>query len=217
MALAIFDLDETLISIDSDRAWGDYVVAAGLVDDQSYTATNQAFYADYKRGQLDIDAYMTFACSSLVGHSMALLHAHRQEFVASCIKPHILAKAVDLVRQHRQAGDALVVITATMEFVARPIVDLFGIEHLIAPMPEIIENRYTGKLAGIVSFGAGKVTRLQQWMSRQHCSLKNSSFYSDSINDLPLLEQVDHPIAVDPDPRLEKIALERAWRLISLR
>lgn len=217
MALAIFDLDETLISTDSDHAWGDYVVDAGLVNGASHKAINHAFYEDYKRGELDVDAYMKFACSTLSMYDMETLYAERTKFVEQCIKPHYLTKGQALVDHHKAIGDTVIVVTATIEFVTRPVVDLFDIEHLIAPMPEIVDGRYTGQLSGVPSIGAGKVTRLKHWMTENDYNLVGSHFYSDSANDLPLLEAVDHPIAVNPDPRLNQIALDRAWQILSLR
>lgn len=217
MPLTIFDLDETLIAADSDHEWGQFVVDKGLVDAQKHKKKNDDFYALYKAGQLDIDEYLQFSCSVLTQYSIEDLHRFRSEFVAQRILPIILDKAQDLVKKHRQLGDTLLVITSTIEFVTRPIVDEFGIDILIAPDPEIVSNRYTGRIVGVPSFAAGKVTRLEQWLANRQDSLEGSSFYSDSHNDLPLLRLVDNPVAVDPDPILREKAEENQWPIISLR
>ena len=217
MALTIFDLDETLIAADSDHEWGQYVVDKGLVDAQEHKKKNDDFYEQYKAGQLDIDEYLQFSCSVLTQYSIEDLHRFRAEFVAQRILPIILEKAQDLVKKHRQLGDTLLVITSTIEFVTRPIVDEFGIDILIAPDPEIVSNRYTGRIVGVPSFAAGKVTRLEQWLANRQESLEGSSFYSDSHNDLPLLRLVDNPVAVDPDRILRAKAEESQWPIISLR
>ncbi|MFP6794810.1 MAG: HAD family hydrolase [Pseudomonadales bacterium] len=217
MPLTIFDLDETLIAADSDHEWGQFVVDKGLVDAQKHKKKNDDFYEQYKAGQLDIDEYLQFSCSVLTQYSIEDLHRFRSEFVAQRILPIILDKAQDLVKKHRELGDTLLVITSTMEFVTRPIVDEFGIDILIAPDPEIVSNRYTGRIVGVPSFAAGKVTRLEQWLANRQDSLEGSSFYSDSHNDLPLLRLVDNPVAVDPDPILREKAEENQWPIISLR
>ena len=217
MPLTIFDLDETLIAADSDHEWGQFVVDKGLVDAQKHKKKNDDFYEQYKAGQLDIDEYLQFSCSILTQYSIEDLHRFRSEFVAQRILPIILDKAQDLVKKHRQLGDTLLVITSTIEFVTRPIVDEFGIDILIAPDPEIVSNRYTGRIVGVPSFAAGKVTRLEQWLANRQDSLEGSSFYSDSHNDLPLLRLVDNPVAVDPDPILREKAEENQWPIISLR
>lgn len=217
MPLAIFDLDETLIAADSDHEWGQFVIDKGLVDAEKHKKKNDDFYEQYKAGQLDIDEYLQFSCSILTRYSIEELHQFRSEFVTQRIRPIILDKALDLVNKHREQGDTLLVITSTIEFVTRPIVDEFGIDTLIAPDPEIVSNRYTGEIVGVPSFAAGKVTRLEQWLADRQDSLEGSSFYSDSHNDLPLLRLVDHPVAVDPDPILRKEAEENQWPIISLR
>jgi|TARA_B110000914_G_scaffold186376_1_gene170340 HAD superfamily hydrolase (TIGR01490 family) len=217
MPLTIFDLDETLIAADSDHEWGQFVIDKGLVDAQKHKKKNDDFYEQYKAGQLDIDEYLQFSCSILTQYSIEDLHRFRSEFVAQRILPIILDKAQDLVKKHRELGDTLLVITSTIEFVTRPIVDEFGIDILIAPDPEIVSNRYTGRIVGVPSFAAGKVTRLEQWLANRQDSLEGSSFYSDSHNDLPLLRLVDNPVAVDPDPILREKAEENQWPIISLR
>jgi HAD superfamily hydrolase (TIGR01490 family) len=217
LALAIFDLDETLISGDSDHAWGEFMIREGLVDAASHRLKNDAFYAQYKRGELDVDAYLRFACQALTEHSAEYLEGLREAFVEQMIKPLMLDQAFALIDRHRQQGDKLLVITATLEFITQPIVAMLGIEDLIAPIPERVDGRYTGAIAGVPSFGPGKVTRLQSWLKDTHYDLQGSHFYSDSANDLPLLELVEHPVAVDPDPRLRAVAEQRQWPIISLR
>ncbi|MFT7218743.1 MAG: HAD superfamily hydrolase (TIGR01490 family) [Candidatus Azotimanducaceae bacterium] len=217
MALALFDLDETLISSDSDHEWGQYVADHALVDVDAHREKNDAFYEDYKAGVLDIDEYLTFSCSVLTQYNMDELHQHRAVFFHERITPIILPKAEALVNQHREQGDTLVVITSTIEFITRPIVDHFGIETLIAPMPEIQNNRYTGSITGTPSFGSGKVTRLNEWLIDTGHPRDPSYFYSDSHNDLPLLRLVTHPVAVDPDAKLKTEAEKNQWSIISLR
>ena len=217
MALALFDLDETLISADSDFVWGEYAVENNLVDATTHQRQNKRFYEDYKRGQLDIDAYMRFSCGILARHDSDTLLRHRQRFIEQRIQPLLLPRAFELIEQHKQRGDVLVVITATIEFITQPIAELLGIENLIAPVPERKNGRYTGELSGIPSFGAGKVKRLEAWLASKDLSMRDSHFYSDSINDVALLAIVDHPVAVDPDPKLAAIAETNQWQIISLR
>ena len=217
MALAIFDLDETLISADSDHKWGEFMARKGLVDGDIHKQKNDAFYEDYKAGRLDISAYLEFACSALSAHSMDDLHSYRQEFMDTVMRALILDQGRALVNQHKAAGDYPMVITSTIEFVTAPIVADLGIETLIAPIPEIKDERYTGNIVGTPSFAGGKVIRLKEWLSANDQSLEGSYFYSDSHNDLPLLELVDNPVAVNPDDKLRKVATTNNWQIISLR
>ncbi|XOV86087.1 MAG: HAD family hydrolase [Pseudomonadota bacterium] len=217
MALAIFDLDETLIGIDSDHAWGDFVADRKLVDPDQHRALNAAFYEDYKAGRLDVDAYYKFSCSVLAARPLPDLLSLRAEFIDEKIRPQILPRALELIESHRTRGDSLLVVTATIEFITAPIVALFGITQLIAPMPEMSDGSYTGNISGVPSFREGKVTRIHQWLAQTGESLVDSYCYSDSRNDLPMLELADHPTAVDPDPRLREIAKARKWPIISLR
>ncbi|XGA79151.1 HAD-IB family hydrolase [Halomonas sp. CH40] len=217
MSLAIFDLDNTLLSTDSDHAWGEFLLEQGAVDAVAYHAANERFMADYNAGTLDIHAFLEVALKPLAEHSPEQLAAWHQQFMASKIEPHILPKAEELIARHRTRGDTLLIITATNLFITGPIAERLGIDHLIAVEPEIIDGRYTGRVSGIPSFREGKVTRLEQWLEHQDMTLDGAWFYSDSHNDLPLLEQVDHPIAVDPDDTLRQIAEQRQWRIMSLR
>lgn len=217
MSLAIFDLDNTLLSTDSDHAWGEFLLEQGAVDAVAYHAANERFMADYNAGTLDIHAFLEVALKPLVEHSPEQLAAWHQQFMASKIEPHILPKAEELIARHRTRGDTLLIITATNLFITGPIAERLGIDHLIAVEPEIIDGRYTGRVSGIPSFREGKVTRLEQWLENQDMTLDGAWFYSDSHNDLPLLEQVDHPVAVDPDDTLRQIAEQRQWKIMSLR
>ena len=217
MALAIFDLDETLISSDSDYEWGQYIAGEGLVNAEEHKYQNNLFYQQYKAGLLDVDEYFRFACSVLKAHPPDFLKHHLEIFITERIEPVVLPKAIELVDWHRNKGNHLMVITSTIEFITRPIVDIFGIETLIAPIPEFIAGRYTGKIEGVPSFGPGKVICLNAWLKKSKYNLEGSFFYSDSHNDLPLLRQVDHPIAVDPDPLLRQEAKDQKWPIVTLR
>jgi HAD superfamily hydrolase (TIGR01490 family) len=217
LALTIFDLDETLIGIDSDHAWGGYVVDEGLVDEGNYRATNQQFFDDYKQGIMDVDAYMKFSCDVLSKYDHEFLFAHREKFINERIRPNILPKACSLIQSHQAKGDKVIVITATVDFITQAIVDLLGIDTLIAPVAEVVAGRYTGGIVGTVSIGSGKVSRLKEWLIGKDISMNESRFYSDSANDLPLLEKVTYPVAVDPDDKLAAIAKINNWPIISLR
>lgn len=217
MSLAIFDLDNTLLNGDSDYSWGEFLVAKKLVDSEEYRIANDNFYQDYKAGTLDIQAYLRFSLAPLTRHSMAELADLHQEFMQTYIEPMMLPKAQALLQEHRARGDYLLIITATNSFVTRPIAERLGVDDILATDPEIIDNRYTGNSVGTPCFQGGKVIRLQQWLKNQQQNLHGAYFYSDSINDLPLLEQVTHPVAVDPDAKLEATAKEKGWKIISLR
>ncbi|BES69929.1 HAD family hydrolase [Marinobacter nanhaiticus D15-8W] len=217
MTLAIFDLDNTLLKGDSDHAWGDFLVAEGIVDAGEYERANDQFYQDYLNGDLDILRYLAFALAPLAKHEPEVLYALRQRFVDERIRPLMLDKAVQLLEKHRQQGHYLLIITATNRFVTQPIAELLGVDDLIATEPEMQDGRYTGQVAGTPSFQDGKVKRLETWLEENGQSADDAWFYSDSHNDVPLLEQVAHPIAVDPDSKLEALAQERGWPVISLR
>lgn len=217
MTLAIFDLDNTLLGGDSDNLWGQFVCERGLVDGADFAARNEQFYSDYKAGTLDIDAYLRFALSALAGHPRELLDTWHREFMASKIEPILLPKAEALLARHRRQGHDLLIITATNEFITRPIAELLGVPDLIACEGETVDGRYTGEPRGVPSYHAGKVTRLQEWMAGRDITLDGAFFYSDSHNDLPLLELVDNPVAVDPDDKLRARARAEGWPVISLR
>ncbi len=220
MNLVLFDLDNTLLAGDSDYEWGQFLIAKGAVDGPRYEARNQAFYDDYKAGRLDIYAFLAFALHPLATHSRAQLDAWHAEYMETRIKPMITQAARDLVKRHLDDADLVAVITATNSFVTGPIAREFGIPHLIATDPEEIDGRFTGEVAGTPCFREGKVTRLADFLDAHGTRLDrldSSWFYSDSRNDLPLLEEVQHPVAVDPDPTLHAHALEKGWPVISLR
>jgi HAD superfamily hydrolase (TIGR01490 family) len=217
MALAIFDLDNTLLAGDSDYLWGRFLAAEGIVDAAVYERENERFYREYKDGTLDIEEFLRFSLRPLRDHPRARLEALRERFVAELIAPIMLQAAKDLVESHREAGDTLMIITATNAFVTAPIAERFGIAHLIATQPAEEDGHFTGEPAGRPAFREGKVERLDAWLREHRETLGGSSFYSDSHNDLPLLERVDRPIAVDPDPQLRETALSRGWPVISLR
>lgn len=215
--LAIFDLDNTLLAGDSDYTWGQFLVNKKLVDAKAYTAVNDRFYQEYKAGTLNIEEYLSFSLAPLTRYTMAELAELHREFMQDYIEPMILPKALALLKQHREAGDYLLIITATNSFVTKPIAARLGVDDILASDAEIVDNRYTGRGTGTACFQDGKVIRLHDWLATHRYSLDSAYFYSDSINDLPLLEQVPNPVAVDPDERLTKIACERGWTIMSLR
>ena len=217
MSLAIFDLDNTLLSIDSDHAWGEFLLEQGAVDAVAYREANERFMADYNAGTLDMAAFLEMALKPLAENTPEQLAAWHQQFMASKIEPHILPKAEELLARHRTKGDTLLIITATNRFITEPIAERLGVDDLIAVDPEMIDGRYTGRVFGVPSYREGKVTRLKQWLEDQDYTMDGAWFYSDSHNDLPLLEQVENPVAVDPDDTLRKVAETRHWRIMSLR
>lgn len=217
MSLAIFDLDNTLLSTDSDHAWGEFLLEQGAVDPVEYRQANERFMADYNAGTLDINAFLAVALKPLADNTPEQLNAWHQQFMASKIEQHILPKAEELIARHRARDDTLLIITATNRFITGPIAKRLGIDHLIAVEPEIVDGHYTGKVSGVPSYREGKVVRLQAWLEDQEITLDGAWFYSDSHNDIPLLEKVDNPVAVDPDDTLRNVAEERHWRIMSLR
>lgn len=217
MRLALFDLDNTLLGGDSDHAWGDYLCERGILDTATYKTRNDEFYQDYLAGTLDLTAYLNFTLEILGRTEMAQLDEWHRDFMRDCIEPIMLPKALELIAKHREAGDKLVVITATNRFVTAPIVARLGIDTLLATECEIVDGRYTGRTTDVPCFRDGKVTRLNRWLEENQLSLEDSYFYSDSLNDLPLLEKVANPVAVDPDPKLRAEAESRGWPVITLR
>ena len=220
MNLVLFDLDNTLLAGDSDYEWGQFLIAKGVVDGPHYEARNKAFYEDYKAGRLDIYAFLAFALHPLATHSRAQLDAWHAEYMDTRIRPMITQAARELVKRHLGEADLVAIITATNSFVTGPIAKEFGVPHLIATDPEEVDGRFTGEVAGIPCFREGKVIRLEHFLKDHGTRLDglgSSWFYSDSHNDLPLLELVQHPVAVDPDPALKARALEKGWPVISLR
>lgn len=217
MALAIFDLDNTLLNGDSDYLWGQFLAQQGLVDKESYERENQRFYDEYKSGTLDIFEFLEFSLRPLSENSLVQLKQLHQQFMDKSIRPIITPAARAKVDEHRQAGDTLLIITATNAFITAPIAAELGIENLLATDPEMVDGRYTGKVNGTPCFREGKVERLETWLKQTGLNLANSYFYSDSHNDLPLLECVSKPVAVDPDETLEQHAQIKGWDIISLR
>ena len=213
----IFDLDNTLLEGDSDYAWGEYLVEKGIVDEASYKQANDQFLKDYQSGTLNIQAYLEFALKPLKNQSLSTLHALRDDFFETKIRPIMLPKAFELLQVHRNKGDFLLIITATNRFVTEIIANAFKVDDLIATEPEMIEGEYTGKVAGTPSFKEGKITRLNEWLSDKEHQLAGAFFYSDSHNDIPLLELVDFPVAVDPDEILRQKSEQNNWPIQSLR
>jgi HAD superfamily hydrolase (TIGR01490 family) len=219
MRLALFDLDNTLLAGDSDFEWAQYLIARGAVDRELYEARNQQFYDDYKAGCLDIHAFLDFQLKPLARHSRAELNAWHADYMATRVIPMIAPGATALLKKH--AADTCMIITATNSFVTAPIARHLGVPHLIATDPAVNTNgEFTGGVAGTPSFREGKVTRLTAWLAGRGLAwsdLETSYFYSDSLNDLPLLQQVAQPVAVDPDPTLRAHAERHGWPILSLR
>ena len=216
MPLAIFDLDNTLLSCDSDFEWGQFLVKKNLVDAKEYDKANRYFYEAYQQGTLDIAEFSAFSFKPLSIQSMETLKQLHDEYMQTVIKPHITKQSRALIQQHKERGDTLIIITATNSFITRPIATELGINHLLATEPKIINDKYTTEIDGIACFQAGKVSRLKAWLKEHKHNLEGSIFYSDSHNDLSLLELVDTAVAVDPDDTLRDIANERDWKIISL-
>jgi len=215
--LVLFDLDNTLLSGDSDFEWAQFLIEQGVLDREVYEARNQQFYDQYKAGTLDIHEFLDFQLKPLSRHPRAQLDAWHRDYMERKVRPMMRAKARALVDGHR--GDLCAVITATNSFVTAPIAREFGLEHLIATEPEQRGGAFTGGVAGIPCFREGKVARLETWLADRGKTLdsfRESWFYSDSLNDLPLLERVNRPVAVDPDPTLREHAGRKGWRVISL-
>lgn len=217
MALALFDLDNTLLAGDSDYLWGRFLVEQALVDETTYDRENKRFLDLYHQGKLNIYEFAEFAYKPLVDNAIDTLKTLHQQFMQQKIRPIITDKARALVEKHKTAGDTLIIITATNSFVTRPIAHEFGIENLIATEPEKINGHYTGKIAGTPCFQEGKIRRLQEWLLNQDIAFEDCIFYSDSNNDLPLLKRVRHPVAVDPDEKLSDFAKAHNWPIMSLR
>jgi HAD superfamily hydrolase (TIGR01490 family) len=217
--IALFDLDHTLLPIDSDYAWGVFTQDIGWVDPAVFQQKNDEFYAHYKAGTLDVHAYVRFATEALRLRGPRQAEAGQARFMESVIRPAVRQEALDLVRQHRDRGDQVVIVTATNEFVTRPIAEVFGVAELIAvELARSPDGWFTGEIAGVPSLRAGKVDRVTQWLSARGLDWDSveSTFYSDSINDLPLLERVDHPVATNAEQALRAIAVQRGWRILDL-
>jgi HAD superfamily hydrolase (TIGR01490 family) len=218
--LALFDLDHTLLPIDSDYEWGQFLVRQGVVDAAEHQRRNDAFFAQYNAGTLDPVEYLEFALGTLARFDPAQLKDLQAQYMRDVVKPSIRPKALDLVRKHQDAGDLVAIITATNAFVTAPIAREFGVEHLIAARPELDERGHpTGKLAGTPTQGHGKVTHMHAWLEglgRPFDSFGRSWFYSDSHNDIPLLSVVSHPVATNPSDKLNQHATAHGWTLLHL-
>ncbi len=218
MKLALFDLDNTLLAGDSDFEWAQFLINRGVLDREVYEARNQAFYDQYKAGTLDIHEFLDFQLRPLARHPRAQLDAWHAEYMRRKVIPMIAPGTPELLERHR--GHVRVVVTATNSFVTAPIARYLGIEHLIATEPERRDGEFTGRVAGTPAFKEGKVQRLEEWLAAQGntwADVGESWFYSDSLNDLPLLARVHHPVAVDPDATLRAHAEKNGWPVISLR
>lgn len=216
MPLALFDLDETLLAGDSDYLWGQHLVEMGAVDGEMYERTNRQFYQQYKQGTLDIYEFSRFAFKPLSEHPLETLQQWRADFVEQKIKPIMTTIGIDMVEKHRAAGDHLIIITSTNQFITQPIAELYNVHQLLATQPKIENGNYTGEL-DVPCFSHHKIERLNKWLENSGLSLDGSFAYSDSHNDLPLLKAVDHPYAVDPDEKLREHAMQNNWEIISFR
>jgi HAD superfamily hydrolase (TIGR01490 family) len=215
-SLCIFDLDNTLLEGDSDYLWGRFLVEQGLVDGDAYERENQRFYDEYTRGTLDIHEFLAFSLRPLSEHDPDTLQRLHAQFMTEKIAPIIRPAAVELIENHRKQGHRLLIITATNRFITEPIARQLGIADLLATDPEQNAGHYTGRVSGTPCFQDGKVQRLHQWLQEQGMNLATSWFYSDSHNDLPLLEKVSHPVAVNPDETLQEHAELKGWPILDL-
>lgn len=224
--IALFDLDHTLIPIDSDYAWGEFTLARGWVDPESFKRQNDAFYAQYQNGTLDVSDYVRFATEAIRRQGSANAQAAHADFMRSVVQQALLPQALELVGSHQRAGDLVAIVTATNEFVTRPIAQAFGVDELIAVELERDADAqgtagagwFTGAIRGVPSFREGKVTRVEQWLQARGLAWEtvHTTFYSDSMNDLPLLEKATAPVATNPDARLRALAQQRGWRILDL-
>ena len=212
MSLAMFDLDNTLIGGDSDYLWGEFLCEKGIIEDTaSFQKMNEYFYQQYEVGKLDIYAWAEFSFKVLTEYSIDELNDLRQNFIHQKIEPIFLDKAQSCINQHKENGDTVLVITASNTFITAPIAEMYGINHLLATEPEFKDGRFTGKVSGVPCFQSGKIDNLMPWIEKHNKNLKGSYFYSDSHNDLPLLEIVDNPVAINGDLRLTSTANKNGW------
>lgn len=222
MNLTLFDLDHTLLPIDSDYAWGSYTTQLGWTDPDEFARRNDTFYEQYKAGTLDIHEYVRFATDAVRRRGADAARTAHADFMKTVVLPAIHDSALALVRQHKEAGDEVLIVTATNEFVTRPIAQAFGVQELIAVELErdsaAPDGWFTGAIKGTPSFREGKVQRVETWLAARDLRLADvqSTFYTDSVNDLPLMEKVTHPVATNPDARLRDIATQRGWRILEL-
>lgn len=220
MNLALFDLDNTLLNGDSDFEWSQFLIRIGVLDRELFEAKNLTFYEHYKAGTLDIQEFLDFQLKPLSRHARKTLDEWHSQFMRERVMGMITQTARDLVDRHRAAGDVCVIITATNSFVTAPIAKEFGVEHLIATEPEHKDGEFTGRVEGVPSFRDGKIIRLETWLAQRGWNLDSfadTTFYSDSLNDLPLLKKVKNPVAVNPDATLRTHAEQHGWPVMSLR
>ncbi len=218
MSLVMFDLDNTLIGGDSDYLWGEFLCEEGIiVDPASFQKMNENFYHQYEIGKLDIYAWAEFSFKVLTEYSLEKLYELRQNFIQQKIEPIFLEKAQSCINQHKEKGDTVLVITASNTFITAPIAEMYGIDYLLATEPEFKSGRFTGKVSGIPCFQSGKIDNLMPWLDKNGENLIGSYFYSDSHNDLPLLELVDNPVAINSDKVLTSVALENGWPVLDWR
>ena len=217
--LTLFDLDHTLLPLDSDYEWGEFTIRIGWTDPVDFARRNAEFYAHYQAGTLDVHDYVRFATEAVRQRGPEQARAAHERFMREVIAPAIRPEALALLRQHQQAGDKVLIVTATNEFVTRPIAQALGVEELLSmQLARDASGWYTGEIEGTPTMREGKVRRMEQWLAERQLAWEGveSTFYSDSMNDVPLLEKVDHPVATNPDPRLRALAQERGWRILDL-
>jgi len=218
--LTLFDLDGTLLPIDSDHAFGEFMVRLGWADAQEHGRRNDEFFRDYQAGRLDMDAYIDFATAAWRGRPQSDIEAASARFMAEVIAPALREPARALIDRHRRAGERVAIVTATNDFITRPIARAFGVDDLIATeLERDASGRATGRVRGVPALREGKITRVRQWLGEVGSSFEDCcaiTFYGDSTNDLPLLEQVTHPVATNPGPALARIAAERGWPIVKL-
>lgn len=217
MTVALFDLDNTLLDGDSDYLWGEFLCDQGVVDRARYRSENARYYQAYRDGTLDIHEFLAFGLRPLAEHTPEQLHHWRTQFIRDCIVPIIPASSRALLEKHREKGHQCVIVTATNRFITEPIAAELGVDHLLASTPEQRNGGYTGRLADAPCFREGKVQHVSRWLNENNENWQESWFYSDSHNDLPLLERVSHPVVVNGDAALKKIAGECGWPLLDLR
>ena len=217
--LALFDLDHTLLPLDSDYEWGEFTIRIGWNDPVEFSRRNDEFYAHYQAGTLDVHDYVRFATEAMRLRGPEAAAAAHLQFMRDVIGPAIKPQALDLIRQHQAAGDEVLIVTATNEFVTMPIAKALGVEQLLAvQLARDASGWYTGEIDGVPTMREGKVQRMEQWLAARALTWADvdSTFYSDSMNDVPLLEKVNHPVATNPDPRLRALAQQRGWRILDL-
>ena len=217
--LALFDLDHTLIPFDSDYEWNEFTIKLGWRDGDAFRQANERFFAQYRDGTLNIHDYVRFATQAIREQGAIKSIAAHAKFMDAIVLKGIQKSALDLVQSHQRAGDAVVIVTATNEFVTRPIADAFGVHELIAiDLVRNAQGELTGDILGTPSFREGKVQRVESWLAERQLDWQDvdTTFYSDSMNDLPLLDKVTHPVATNPDDRLRQLATERGWRILEL-